>query len=102
VRHGQKIDYTAAVDLGVWDLPPQKINDFVETLAAQDFAAFYRHKGKWAYRKHIHAIYAFLPMKPQLQLQVGEFLRARRRAGRRPQWEKKLRRQREKLKLWML
>jgi hypothetical protein len=102
MRHGQKIDYTAAVDLGIWDLPPRKINAFVEALAAQGFAAFYRHQGKWKNRRHIHAIYAFLPMKPQLQVQVGEFLRERRRTGKSPAWRNKLKAQEAKLRHWMV
>lgn len=99
---GERVDYCAAVDLGVWDLPPQKINQFVDALASQGFAAWYRHGGKWKGGEHIHAIYAFLPMKPQLQVQLGQFLRERRREGRRVWWQKKLRRQRRKLKHWML
>jgi hypothetical protein len=98
----EKFDYTAAVDLGTQDLSPQKINAFVEALASQGFAAFYRHKGKWKGGEHIHAIYAFLPMKPQLQIQVGEFLRERRRAGKSPKWRAKLRAQETKLKHWMV
>jgi hypothetical protein len=101
-RGKEKIDYTAAVDLGVWDLTPAQINAFVDALAAQGFAAFYRHEGKWKGNEHIHAIYAFLPMKPQLQIQLGEFLSARRKAKKPVQWEKKLRRQNEKLRHWML
>lgn len=101
-RGNQKIDYTAAVDLGVWDLTPQQINTFLDALATQGFAAFYRHEGKWQSNEHIHAIYAFLPMKPQLQIQIGEFLRERRKAKKPVQWEKKLRRQNKKLRQWML
>jgi hypothetical protein len=41
----EKFDYTAAVDLGTQDLPPQKINAFVEEIAAHGFAAIYRHMG---------------------------------------------------------
>ena len=101
-RSKEKIDYTAAVDLGVLDLTPQQTNAFVDALASQGFAAFHRHEGKWKGNEHIHAIYAFLPMKPQLQIQVGEFLRARRKAKKPVKWEKKLRRQNEKLRHWML
>lgn len=98
----EKIDYTTAVDLGTWDLKPAQINAFVEALTAQGFAAFYRHKGKWKGNEHIHAIYTFLPMKPQLQVQVREFLRDRRRAGKSPKWRAKLRSQESKLKHWMI
>jgi hypothetical protein len=100
--HGQKLDYTAAVDLGTWDLSPAQIKVFLEALTAQGFAAFYRHEGKWKDHKHIHAIYAFLPMKPQLQLQVGEFLRERLRNGKSPKWRAKLKSQEAKLKQWVV
>ncbi len=99
---GEKIDYTTAVDLGTWDLTPAQIERFVDALATQGFAAFYRHKGKWKGNEHIHAIYAFLPMKPQLQIQLREFLQYRRKIGKRAPWEKKLKRQRRKLRLWAL
>ncbi len=101
-RGQDEIDYTAAVDLGTRDLTPAQISDFIDALAAQGFASFYRHEGKWERHKHIHAIYVFLPMKPQLQIQVGEFLRARRKAKKPVQWEKKLRQQNKKLRHWML
>ena len=100
--NGQKVDYCTAVDLGTWGLSPRQINAFQEALVAQGFAAFYRHEGKWKGKEHIHAIYAFLPMKPQLQIQLADFLRERRRSGQRVRWEKKLRRQRRKLRHWML
>lgn len=73
-------DYCAAVDLGVSDLSAAQINAFLEELAKQGFAAFYRHEGKWKGHEHIHAIYALLPMKIQLRRQVREFLRDRRAA----------------------
>lgn len=98
----QKIDYTTAADLGTWDLTPAQIERFVDALAAQGFAAYYRHKGKWKGNEHIHAIYAFLPMKPQLQIQLREFLQQRRKEGKKVLWEKKLKRQRRKLRLWAL
>jgi hypothetical protein len=101
-RGNQKIDYTAAVDLGVWDLTPTQIYTFLDALAAQGFAAFYRHEGKWKGNEHIHAIYAFLPMKPQLQIQLREFLSWRHKAKKPVKWEKKLRRQNRKLRHWML
>jgi len=98
----ERVDYTAAIDLGTWDLTPAQINAFVDALADQGFAAFYRHKGKWKGAEHIHAIYAFLPMKPQLQSQLSEFLRERRRAGKSPKWRGKLKAQESKLKHWMV
>ena len=98
----ERVDYSAAVDLGTWDLTPAQINSFVDALADQGFAAFYRHKGKWKGGEHIHAIYAFLPMKPQLQLQVKEFLQSRKREGKSPKWRAKLKQQESKLKHWMV
>lgn len=100
--NGKREEYSAAVDLGTWDLSEPKIQQFVDALAAQGFAAFYRSGGKWKGVEHIHAIYVFLPMKPQLQIQLDEFLTKRWRAGKRVKWEKKLRSQRRKLKHWML
>lgn len=99
---GQSVDYTTAIDLGTWDLTPAQINAFVNALSDQGFAAFYRHKGKWKGGEHIHAIYAFLPMKPQLQIQVKEFLREKRREGKSPKWRAKLKSQETKLKHWMI
>lgn len=90
--NGEKIDYCAAVDLGVWGLSPNEIARFSMALQRQGFATFYRHGGKWKDGEHIHAIYALLPMKPQLREQVREFLQARRDADfPRLKWEKKLR-----------
>ena len=43
---GKRLDYCASVDLGTSDLKRQQITRFLETLAAQGFAAFYREKGK--------------------------------------------------------
>ncbi len=89
---GQKLDYTAAVDLGASDLTRPQLARFVESLAAQGFAAFYREGGKWRGHEHIHAIYAPLRMKWQLQSQVREWETARRRAGkRRYRWQKRWR-----------
>ncbi len=85
-------DYCAAVDLGTSDLNETQIKVFLEELAKQGFASFYRHGGKWKGREHIHAIYALLPMKIQLRRQVREFLRERR-AAKKPnlKWAKRWR-----------
>lgn len=86
---GQLIDYTAAVDLGTSDLDRATIDLFLKTLTQQGFACWYREKGKWRGKEHIHAIYAQLPMKRQLRGQVREFLRDRRRDGVKPlRWER--------------
>lgn len=91
---GQRIEYSAAVDLGTWDLDEARIKRFLEALAQQGFAAFYRSGGKWKGNEHIHAIYALLPMKVQLRGQVRQYLRERRIQGKpRLKWEPKLRRQ---------
>ena len=90
---GQKIEYTAAVDLGTQDLTRAQLNRFLESLAKQGFAAFYREGGKWRGREHIHAIYGPLPMKAQLQSQMREWETKRRRAGKsRYSWQKRWRR----------
>ena len=90
---GERIEYSAAVDIGTWDLDEARIKRFVEALAQQGFAAFYRSGPKWKGGEHIHAVYALLPMKPQLRGQVRQFLRERRAQGKsRLKWEAKLRR----------
>lgn len=93
IFRGQKIDYTAAVDVETADLNSPQITQFLESLAAQGFASFYREKGKWRGREHIHAIYGPLRMKPQLQSQMREWETARRGAGKkRYRWQKRWRR----------
>jgi hypothetical protein len=77
---GGKIDYSAAIDISTRDLNRVQITRFLETLAEQGFAAYYREGAKWRGNEHIHAIYAPLRMKPQLQKQVREWETARRRA----------------------
>ena len=90
---GKSVDYCAAVDLGVFDLSEAKINEFLHELTIQGFACWYRHGSKWTGGEHIHAVYAFLPMKRQLRGQVQQFLRERREAGLHSlPWEKKMRR----------
>ncbi|HEY0072530.1 MAG TPA: hypothetical protein VGB77_00390 [Abditibacteriaceae bacterium] len=81
---GNSFDYTTAVDVGTSDLNDYQIKVFLEALAQQGFAAFYRHEGKWKGREHIHAIYVLLPMKKQLRRQVRQFLRERRVARKKP------------------
>lgn len=88
--NGVAEQYCAAVDLGVGDLTAQKRDEFLESLAQQGFVAFYRQGGKWKGQEHVHAIYAMLPMKPQLRGQVREFLRSRRLAGKKAlKWSRK-------------
>jgi hypothetical protein len=90
---GRKIEYCAAVDMDVRDLSRARIDGFIKELGRQGFAAWYRHGPKWKNGEHIHAVYALLPMKPQLRGQVNLYLRERREAGLPPlKWETKLRR----------
>lgn len=88
---GEKLDYTAAVDIGTQDLTRAQIDRLLEELARQGFAAFYREKGKWKGGEHIHAIYAPLQMKPQLRGQLGEWA-AKRHRQQKPvyNWQKRL------------
>jgi len=88
---GQKLDYSAAVDIGTQDLTRAQINKLLEELTRQGFAAFYREKGKWKGGEHIHAIYAPLQMKPQLRGQLSEWARKRRREKKPVYgWQKRL------------
>ncbi len=93
VENGQRYEYCAAIDLGALDLSEARRNLFLEKLAGQGFAAFWRFEGKWQGDKHIHAIYCLIPMKPQLRAQVLEWLEERRRDDKpRLRWIRKLRR----------
>lgn len=89
---GQNLDYTTAVDIGAHDLTDQQRARFLETLAQNGFAVWWRSGPNWQNGEHIHAVYALLPMKKQLRGQIRLFLRERR-AAKKPKlnWEKKLR-----------
>ena len=96
VEDGVPYDYTAAVDLGALDLSDAKRERFLERLAQQGFAAFWRSGPNWKGGEHIHAIYCLIPMKPQLRGQVLEWLDERREEGKpRLRWIRKLRRSRQ-------
>lgn len=86
---GRRIEYSAATDIHVVGLTRAQISRFVKELSRQGFACWYRHGGKWTRNEHIHAVYAFLPMKWQLEGQVRQYLREKRRARRPVRWEKK-------------
>ena len=88
---GEKLDYSAAVDIGTQDLTRAQIDKLLEELARQGFAAFYREGGKWKGVEHIHAIYAPLELKPQLRGQLRQWAHKRRRE-RKPvyPWQKRL------------
>lgn len=82
-------DYSAAVDLGVDDLTPHKRAELLESLARVGFAAWYRSGPKWKNGEHVHAVYAGLPMKSQLQEQVRLWNRERRQSGHKAlRWQK--------------
>ncbi|BCM94343.1 hypothetical protein IAD21_06250 [Abditibacteriota bacterium] len=86
-------DYSAAVDLGVEDLSPHKRAELLEALGRVGFAAWYRSGPKWQNGEHVHAVYAGLPMKPQLQEQVRLWNRERGKSGRKAlRWQKSWRR----------
>lgn len=71
---GQKIAYCAAVDFGVNDLTRAQIKKLLQEMAKQGWAAWFRD---WDNNEHIHGVYVGLRMKPQLALQVIDFLRDR-------------------------
>ena len=70
---GQNIDYTAAVDLGAQDMTPVQIQRFLDVMAWEGFAVWYRSGPRWKNGEHIHAIYGALKMKPQLEGQMRDF-----------------------------
>ncbi|MEZ4475237.1 MAG: hypothetical protein R3F60_31480 [bacterium] len=73
------LDYCAAVDLRTRDLTRAQIRALLERLASHGFAAWYREPGAdgWPADEapHIHAVFAGVRMKAQLQGQVRDFLR---------------------------
>ena len=86
-------DYCAALDLGVNDLTPSKRAEFLEAMARCGFAAWYRSGPKWKGGEHVHAVYAGLPMKAQLQGQVRLWNSERRGRQQKPlKWQKSWRR----------
>jgi hypothetical protein len=90
---GRRYEYTAAIDLGALDMSDAKRERFMERLAEQGFASFWRSGPNWKGGEHIHAIYCLIPMKPQLRGQVLEWLDSRRRDDKpRLRWIRKLRR----------
>jgi hypothetical protein len=72
VLNGQP--YCAAVDLRTRDLSREQILEFLKQLARNGFACWYRFEGSFTNNQHIHAVYAALPMKPELRAQVRDFL----------------------------
>jgi len=78
--------YCAAVDLGVNDLSPAKRSELLESLAQRGFIGWYRSGPRWRFDEHVHAVYAGLPMKPQLREQVRKWNRERQTNGRKSLW----------------
>jgi hypothetical protein len=96
IEDGVRYDYTAAIDLGGIDLSDARRKIFLEALARQGFAAFWRASKNWKGNEHIHAIYCLIPMKPQLRGQVLEWVEERRDEGKpRLRWIRKLRRSKQ-------
>jgi hypothetical protein len=92
-ENGRLYEYSAAVDMAALDLSDRRREIFMEALAKQGFASFWRAGPGWKNSEHIHAIYCLIPMKPQLRQQVLNWLDKRRAEGkRRPRWVRKLRR----------
>ena len=86
-------DYTVAVDMGVNDLSAPQRAELLEALARCGFASWFRTGAKWKNAEHVHAVYAGLPMKPQLKRQVRLWVRERRGQKRKPlRWQKNWRR----------
>lgn len=66
--------YCAAVDLSVAGLSIDQIRRLLAALARNGFAGWYRYTGSFAKSRHIHAVYAGLPMKAALRNQVLSYL----------------------------
>lgn len=95
-EEGRRYEYSAAVDLGGLDMSDARRDIFLECLAKQGFAAFWRSGPKWKDGEHIHAVYCLIPMKPQLRAQVIEWLDERRVEDKpRLRWIRKLRRSKQ-------
>lgn len=86
VQNRQKVAYCAAVDVDTDGLRAGQIRRLCVSLAREGFAPFYRRGAAWEGDEHIHAVYGAVKMKPQLQEQVRQFLRERRRNGFRRLW----------------
>ncbi len=71
-------DYCAAVDLHSRGLSTEQIRALLARLGVHGFAAWYREPGSdgWPADEaaHIHAVFVGVPMKPELQSQVRDFL----------------------------
>lgn len=70
--------YCAATDIRVGGLTESQVHALVDRLTTQGFAAYYRNPGHDGWpsteARHIHAIYAGVPMKASLRAQVRDWL----------------------------
>lgn len=66
--------YTAAVDCSVRDLNGTQIATWIEELCRVGFAPYYRN---WPDNFHVHAVFAGVPMKPELDGQMADFFAGR-------------------------
>lgn len=67
-------DYSAAVDISVkHDLNQQQIEKLLLALAANGFAAWWRHTGSFANNVHVHAVYLGVKMKLPLRNQAHDW-----------------------------
>jgi hypothetical protein len=72
--------YTAAVDLSTRGLNKTEVRRLLEKLGREGFAAWYRNPGNDGWLtgiEHIHAVYAGVPMKVELDDQIRDYLRQR-------------------------
>jgi hypothetical protein len=70
--HGEP--YCAALDLSVRGLTEAQVRTWLECLAQNGFAGWYRYTGSFKASKHIHCIFVGLRMKALLRRQVVDFL----------------------------
>ena len=77
-EHGSKRPYTAAVDVRIKDLDDDQVWALLGQLSQRGFAAFYRKPGfdGWPATevRHVHAVFAGVPMKEALKRQVRDYL----------------------------
>lgn len=76
--NGEK--WSAAVDLSTWKVrgvlryDEAHLRWMLYQMARHGFIAFYRHTGSFLNNKHVHGVYAGVPMKPMLRAQVRDYL----------------------------
>lgn len=72
--NGVVYKYCAALDTSIRRLKETQIRRLLEGGARYGWVGWYRYRGSFAKNRHIHWIYVNLPMKPELQRQVRDFL----------------------------